>query len=142
MSKIETYRTLLQDLDDWDPFLLQESNLPGPRANLELAFAVALEGSEPLFLRYASLDEAQAPANSPQEFLAFCGVLGLGQHVAQGQTAHLPTLRNSASDTRWRIREAVALGLQQYGKREINLTWSSCGKPRAANNHSGIWLME
>lgn len=120
MSKIETYRTLLQDLDDWDPFLLQESNLPGPRANLELAFAVALEGDVPLFLRYAALNAPQAPPNSPQEFLAFCGVLGLGYRVAQGQTRYLATLRSFASDPRWRIREAVALGLQQYGKGEMS----------------------
>lgn len=120
MSKTETYRNLLQDLDDWDLFLLKESNLPGPRANLELAFAVALEGDERLFLRYAALDEAQAPVNSAQEFLAFCGVLGLGQCVTQGQIGYLPTLRNFASDARWRIREAVALGLQQVGKADMS----------------------
>jgi hypothetical protein len=119
MSKIDEYRAILQELDPWDPYLLQESNLPGPRANLELAFAVAQEGDESRFLRYADLDELKAPANSQPEFLAFCGVLGLGYLAAHGQTSHLPFLRICASDIRWRIREAVALGLQRYGEEDM-----------------------
>lgn len=119
MSKFDEYRAILQALDSWDAFLLQESRLPGPRANLELAFAVAMEGDEALFLRYASLDEARAPANSQREFLAFCGVLGLGYLAARGQKRHLSAVRNCASDARWRIREAVALGLQRYGKEDM-----------------------
>jgi hypothetical protein len=116
MSKVEDYRVILRELDSWDPYLLQESRLPGPRANLELAFAVAQEGDESRFLRYTELDEIEAPANSQQEFLAFCGVLGLGYLAARGQVEHLPGLRKYASDARWRVREAVALGLQRYGE--------------------------
>ncbi len=120
MSKIEEYRAILQELKNWDPFLLQESRLPGPRANLELAFAVALDGDEALFLRYADLDETEAPGNTQLEFLAFCGVLGLGYLVARGQREHLSALRERASDSRWRIREAVALGLQRYGQEDMS----------------------
>lgn len=116
MSKIDDYRAVLKELDAWDAYLLEESRLPGPRANLELAFAVAQEGDESRFLRYAELDESEAPANSPQEFLAFCGVLGLGYLAARGQKQHLSALRTYASDARWRVREAVALGLQRYGE--------------------------
>lgn len=119
MSKVEDYRAILGDLDAWDAYLLQESQLPGPRANLELAYAVALEGDETRFLRYAELDATEAPANSQQEFLAFCGVLGLGYLAARGQVEHLPSLRKYASDARWRIREAVALGLQRYGEADM-----------------------
>jgi len=39
MSRVEHYRDKLRTLDDWDPFLLAESRLPGPTANLELAVA-------------------------------------------------------------------------------------------------------
>lgn len=120
MSKVEKYRRILQELESWDSFLLQESNLPGPRANLELAFAVAMEGNDSRFLRYASLDAVSAPTNSKEEFLAFCGVLGLGYQVARGQKNHLDTIRNHASDARWRVREAVALGLQRYGKEDMD----------------------
>jgi len=116
MGKVEEYREQLRTLDSWDAFLVQESRLPGPRANLELAFAAALEGSAGRLLRYAALDSEAAPSNTPGEFLAFCGVLGLGYLTARGEGAYLPMLRDSASDPRWRIREAVALGLQEYGR--------------------------
>jgi hypothetical protein len=120
MGKIEEYTEQLKALDDWDAFLLEESRLPGPRANLELAFAFAQEGTEDQFLRLAVLDPEQAPQNTPREFLAFCGVLGLGYLAARGEGQHFSLLREKASDPRWRIREAVALGLQQYGRASIN----------------------
>lgn len=120
MGKVDDYREQLKTLDDWDAFLLVESRLPGPRANLELAFAVAQEGTEDQFLRYAALDSGAAPQNTPEEFLAFCGVLGLGYLAARSQGQHFSLLREKASDPRWRIREAVALGLQQYGRASID----------------------
>ena len=82
MSKADDYRQTLRTLKDWDTFLLQESGLPGPRGNLELAQAVAEEGDAALFKRYLSFGAEQAPTNSPQEFLAFCGVVGLGKQAA------------------------------------------------------------
>jgi hypothetical protein len=115
MGKVEEYREKLRTLDSWDAFLLQESRLPSPRANLELASAVASEGSADQLLGYAALDSVLAPSNTAGEFLAFCGVLGLGYLAARGGPAYLPMLRDCASDPRWRIREAVALGLQKYG---------------------------
>jgi hypothetical protein len=57
-----------------------------------------------------------APTNSPHEFLAFCGVLGLGKLLAQGDRGVLADLRRHASDSRWRTREAVAMALQRWGK--------------------------
>jgi hypothetical protein len=119
MGKVEDYRHTLRTLDSWDAFLMQESRLPGPRANLELAFAAALEGTEDQFLRFAALDCEQAPANTQEEFLAFCGVLGLGYLAARGEGEHFALLRRRASDSRWRVREAVALGLQRYGQMSI-----------------------
>lgn len=116
MGKVEEYCAKLRTFDDWDAYLLSESRLPGPRANLELAFAVASEGSEAYFLRLSALDAKEAPQNTPEEFLAFCGVLGLGYLAARGEGEQLPILREKAADRRWRIREAVALGLQQYGR--------------------------
>ncbi|MFZ2360665.1 MAG: hypothetical protein WA040_15100 [Anaerolineae bacterium] len=44
MSKRNEYRQTLRGLDDWDPYLLAESGLPGPLGNIELAQAVADEG--------------------------------------------------------------------------------------------------
>ena len=116
MSKVDEYRQELKTLASWDEYLLEESRLPGPRANLELAFAVALEGSEDQITRYAQLNAEDAPGNTQEEFLAFCGVLGLGYLMARGIGEHFVTLREKANDPRWRIREAVALGLQKYGQ--------------------------
>jgi hypothetical protein len=115
MSKVEEYREALRELRDWDPFLLRESGLPGPRGNIELGRAVAEEGDVELFRRYLEYDEEVAPTNSPQEFLAFCGVVGLGRLLAEGNTELLVTLRQCASDGRWRTREAVAMALQRWG---------------------------
>ena len=75
MKKADTYRETLSSLPDWDEYLLQESRLPGPRANLELAHVVAEAGDWALFQRYLDFDADKAPTNTPQEFLAFCGVL-------------------------------------------------------------------
>jgi len=119
MSKVEEYREALQELGDWDSFLLRESGLPGPRGNIELGRAVAEEGDEELFRRYLDYDEEMAPTNSPQEFLAFCGVLGLGRLLAEGDTELLVTLRHCASDVRWRVREAVAMALQRWGQADM-----------------------
>jgi hypothetical protein len=115
MGNVEQYRQSLHSLDKWDEFLMQESGLPGPRGNLELAQAVADEGDLALFERYAAIDAHQAPTNSPAEFLTVCGVIGLGRMLAEGHAELLPELRRHASDPRWRTREAVAMALQRLG---------------------------
>jgi hypothetical protein len=116
MSKIDTYRQALHSIDDWEPYLLAESGLPGPRGNIELAQAVADEGDETLFLHLLSFDATSAPTNTPEEFLAFCGVVGLGRLVADGRRDLLPALRDHANDPRWRMREGVAMALQRWGR--------------------------
>ena len=119
MSKIDEYQAKLIRLDDWDAYLLNESGLPGPRGNIELAQAVANEGNRELFQRYLSYTANIAPVNSPYEFLAFCGALGLGRLLAEGDTSLLQVLRALASDPRWRMREAVAMALQRLG--DVNM---------------------
>jgi hypothetical protein len=118
-TKTDAYREQLKRIENWDSFILEESGLPGPRGNLELARAVAEEGDETLFLRYLAFDAKDAPTNTPHEFLAFCGTLGLGRLLSKWKSAHLGTLRRLASDPRWRIREAVAMALQCYGKENM-----------------------
>jgi len=120
MNKVEHYRNILKSLETWDAFLLQESGLPGPRANLELVQAAAEEGDESTFLRFLSFGPGEAPTNFPQEFLAVCGVVGLGRLVAEGKTGFLDLLRQCASDPRWRIREGVAMALQRYGEANMD----------------------
>jgi hypothetical protein len=121
MYKTDRYREKLRALNNWDSFLLKESGLPGPRGNIELAQAVADEGDRALFERYSQYNADEAPVNSPYEFLAFCGVVGLGRLLAEGDNSILLTLRKHASDTRWRIREAVAMALQRLGDKDMDL---------------------
>ena len=126
MTKIDAYREMLKQLDDWVPFLRRESGLPGPRGNLELAYAVAEEGNRKQFERLLSF---QAEENTPEVFLIFCGVVGLGK-LAANEPELFHRLCEYASDRRWRIREAVATGLQLTGDQNMDLllkemqTWS------------------
>src|SRR5262249_28182289 len=113
------YRAQLQTESDWDAFLLRESGLPGPRANLELVQAAADEGDEARFRRWLALTADRAPANTPAEFLALCGAVGVGRLIAAGRTDLLALLRAQAADPRWRVREGVALALQRLGERDM-----------------------
>lgn len=136
MPRISEYRDELRRLADWEPYLLSHSGLPGPRGNLELAHAAAQVGSEDQFRRWAALTPEEAPENTPEAFLTFCGVLGLGAILGRNsaprasspgpsrpgpsaKTSILAILRRLASDPRWRIREAVATGLQLWGDADM-----------------------
>jgi len=136
MSKKEGYREDLVDLLDEFlktgdeekimEFLVSNSNLPGPRGNLELAdvFAEVAENyfiRDPqkiweLALRLIDFFPDEAPVNSPKEFLPFCGVVAMGAigsvHATFYQKA-FTFLRKFANDPRWRTREAVAMGIQK-----------------------------
>jgi len=116
MKKNKLYQTTLSRLTDWDGYLNVHSNLPGPRANLELANVVAWMGEKSLFLRYVQIEETQAPQNSSSEFLPVCGTVGLGVLLVKNDLTVLPLLRDLASDPRWRIRESVVLALEIWGE--------------------------
>jgi hypothetical protein len=126
MSKSEDYKQALRALNDWVPFLKKNSGLPGPRGNLELAYAVAEAGNQKQFEHFLTFD---AKENTPEVFVLFCGVVGLGKLAAR-QPELFNRLRGYASDTRWRIREAVPTGLQLTGDQDMDLliremkTWS------------------
>jgi hypothetical protein len=135
VSKADDYRRALKDLQDWEPYLLQNSGLPGPRGNLELAQVVADSGSRELFDRLLSQTPDVAPVNSPQEFLAFCGAVGLGRLLAEGELVLLERIRPYASDPRWRMREGVAMALQRWGKANMDLLLQAM-----AGWSTGNWL--
>lgn len=117
--KTEAYRQTLRTLTDWDKFLMKESGLPGPRGNLELMQAVADEGTLDRFQRYLAYTPERASTNSPEGFLAMCGVVGLGRLLAEGDLDQLAVLRACANDPRWRMREAVAMALQRWGDADM-----------------------
>jgi hypothetical protein len=111
VTRTSEYRERLRALDQWEAFLTSESRLPGPRANLELVQAVADEGSLVQFRSWLADDS---------EFLALCGAVGLGRLIAEGRDDLVPELRAHAGDSRWRVREGVAMGLQRIGARSMH----------------------
>lgn len=135
MNKIQTYIEKLHNLKDSDTYLMQESGLPGPRANLELMQAVAEVGDESRFLHWLNYTPDVAPVNTPQEFLACCGTVGLGKLVKDGETEYLEQLRLLASDPRWRIRECVAMALQIYGEEHMEDLITEMEKWAKGNNY-------
>jgi hypothetical protein len=121
MKKRDAYRERLKKLANWDSLIVTESGLPGPRGNIELAQAVADEGSAQLFELYASFGPNEAPENSPHVMLVLSGLIGFGRLVAEGKRKYLKQLRVAASDPRWRVREAVAMALQRVGEKNMEL---------------------
>ncbi len=107
-------------------YMLNNSNLPGRRGNIELAaaFGDLLEkhlGDELKMLRKfcASLVEISAeaaPVNSVKEFLPLSGAIGIGAIGAFDPDFYkkaMVKLMRLANDSRWRMREAVCFGLQR-----------------------------
>ena len=133
MSKAGEYRRQLQSLADWAPYLLRNSGLPGPRANLELAEAFADLASGQQVEAMLGIPPEQAPENTAKVFLVVCGVTALGKMVARGEPEHLATLRTFAGDSRWRIREAVAIALQYVGDADLQQLVQQMGVWAASN---------
>lgn len=109
------YLTELPDQPDWAAYLAGHSHLPGPRANLELAYAVRELATREQAEHLVSSDSPQYEDNSPQTFAVLCGWIALGKFAAASPEIR-PRLRATASDRRWRVREAVAMALQAWGR--------------------------
>jgi hypothetical protein len=127
MGKFDHYRIALRRLADWDPYLLEHSGLPGPRGNIELGRAAAEEASPERIWAWLEWDPERAPANTPEEFLAFCGVLGIGRLAAEGYVRARTQLHRCASDERWRTREAVAMAVQRMTDDSFETTLAAVG---------------
>jgi hypothetical protein len=148
MSKKEKYQEELTSLVDefiatgsaeqLKAYLASNSNLPGPRGNLELAqsFMDALEsyagqragGLWELCLAMADTPAQVAPVNDPQEFIPFCGTVGIGALGAVSPALFekaLAALKHLADDPRWRMREAVAMALQRLAASRGSETWQA-----------------
>jgi hypothetical protein len=108
-GKVEQHRQELRGRKDWEPYLKAHSGLPGPRANLELVEAVGDEAAAEQLWRWSE---------SSDEYLALCGIAGLGRFALDDPKV-LPHLRDLAADPRWRAREGVAIALQRVGKRDM-----------------------
>ncbi len=112
--------------------LENSSGLPGPRANLELgaSFAAAVSRMKladwqwDFLVESASFSASKAPENTPKVFVVFCALLALGALYGGGlprprRRAAMALIRNAAGDSRWRVREAAAMALQQVGEADV-----------------------
>ncbi len=114
-----------------EAFLVSHSHLPGPRGNLELAdaFARAYEGVQfgeahwEILDRWLRISAEEAPTGDPREFLPFCAALALGAAYSRVEPERkawiLHRLWVAASDGRWRMREASAMGFQRIAERDF-----------------------
>ena len=98
MSKTESYKEALVCLlseflktgidKELREYLALNSNLPGPRGNLELSYVFAevaedfstenLNKMWELVLALADISANEAPVNNPMEFIPFCGAVAIG----------------------------------------------------------------
>jgi len=132
--KIDEYRQALSAMlrsagaaDRLEAYLLEHSNLPGPRGNLELAQALAGElaaAPGPTWLwaslgAWSEISAAEAPTGDRREYLPFCATVAFGalyRREARRRPWILGRLRSAANDPRWRMREAAAMALQKIGE--------------------------
>ncbi len=131
MGKVDFYLDELSKTTDVRKYLLENSGLPGKRGNLELMFAFKQNPDEELIKEFITIKSDAAPENTPESFLAFCGVSSLGMLIISGKNEYHDLLRQASNDSRWRIREAVAFALQDIGRSNIPallnivLSWAS-----------------
>ncbi len=92
--------------------LLRESGLPGPRGNLGLFYDFIADPDRLVVDECLSL-VAEDTANSPEEFAGMCGVAGWALLHASEHKALIAHLHRYAHHASWRIRESVAMAIQE-----------------------------
>jgi hypothetical protein len=111
-----------------EAYLRANSRLPGPRANLELLAKAGEEVDRETAMAWAGRVVGDDPTDV---FVISVGLVGLGRLAADGDETGLVQMRRRAGDDSWRIREAVAIGLQRLGDdrperlAEIARDWAS-----------------
>lgn len=121
MKKIISYEVELNLISPrkWDHYLRQHSGLPGTSLNLKLAKAFARTGTLMDFKRFIQLQPKDAPENSPNAFLVFCGVLGLGHYLSKYSDSGLfLKLKKLSNDPRKSVQKAVVIALQTVGRKD------------------------
>ncbi|WP_042199432.1 hypothetical protein [Paenibacillus camerounensis] len=126
-DQFEPLQELLDSSGCWpqlEEYMLRNSGLPGPRANLALAAQ---------FARYYAEKEITDTAWSlliqwtgdPGEYLPFCAVQACAAHYSYADNERRSRigaiLRTAMNDPRWRVREAAAIGLQYIGEDDFRL---------------------
>ena len=122
---LKVFAKLLQQNDQEQiiDYIKRNSNLPGPRGNLEMAFAfrdtissqIPSKANELMQLctEFTNFDSLVAPTNDPMEMVPFCGIIGIGRigSLNEFHTKCLELVHFHATDERWRMREGIAMAL-------------------------------
>ncbi len=118
---IEKLKSIIANPERLKEFIIENSNLPGPRGNLELAFALAKTYDNlDVLLEWLKITEERAGVNDPKSFPAFCAAVCLGKIYTKTKDKNLISiLKKLANDGRWRMREAVAFGFQTIGENDF-----------------------
>lgn len=99
--------------------LLKNSGLPGPRGNLELLYSFSKNATEDEIDECLSFYKDDLH-NSPEEFVVMCGIVGYCIRNKNNIQKMLTTIRKYASHSSWRIRESVAIGIQEISETNMN----------------------
>jgi len=119
---VKKLKPIINYSEKLEDFIIVNSNLPGPRGNIELAFALAdIYDNLDVLLKWTKINEEQADVNNPKSFLAFCSAVCLGKIYTKSKDKKIITiLKKLSNDGRWRMREAVAFGFQIIGEYDFN----------------------
>ena len=128
---------LAREPEELAVYLTRNSNLPGPRSNLELAAQAArVLGNEPgeatfsMLCSWAQLSLEEASTNTKREFLPVVAVQALGVVLARAPAARrgriTAMIRAAAGHVRWRTREAAAMALQLLGEHSFAALRAIC----------------
>lgn len=127
MSKRGDLAAALREVhpDELEAWMEARSGLPGPRGALELVAAAGDVLPAETLLAWAAIGPTEAPYGTSREYLPVVGVAGIGRLVIEAgadraaRDALLTRLPAHATDPRWRVREAVAIGLQRWGAEDM-----------------------
>ena len=138
MSKRDEYAAQVKPLifrsafGELEEMLMSDSNLPGPRGNLELAygFADCLKAMQYIddnlwqaLNKWVGILAEDTSSDSPKEFIPFCALQALGAIFAFVDTERkakiIEILKAAANDSRWRVREAAAIGFQWIEEKDF-----------------------
>lgn len=140
MSKVDEYQEIVlsflnqQSYDELRIYLLEHSHLPGAQGNLPLseAFAKCFQLDEIIDSSFHLLEDwkdIQCDTNEPLLLLPFCAVRALGFVYPKRKTIEMDLiLKNAMNDSRWRMRESIAMAMQHIGESDENLLIDLIGK--------------
>ncbi|TGK80821.1 hypothetical protein EHQ31_12470 [Leptospira montravelensis] len=96
-------------------YLLKNSHLPGPRGNLELLYSFSKNANEREVNECLSFYNDEL-SNSPEEFVVMCGIVSYCILNIKNIKKTLTFIRKYVSHSSWRIRESVAIGIQEIAE--------------------------